>query len=174
MELNEMEKRLIFQTEGYGKSDVTYELRMCLPYIPDPVKRKTAAELMRKLDAMPEKDCLALIQDIRKNYRIPAGPKTMGELLAEARQKSGAEKLKGHDIMALERFDPEVKHMIVFDVLSGNAPVGDKGDKMRLFLTDAGYQKFLDSQERGEVRLKNHAKVALGGHLHYDRRDRAL
>ena len=77
MELNEMEKRLIFQTEGYGKSDVTYELRMCLPYIPDPVKRKTAAELMRKLDAMPEKDCLALIQDIRKNYRIPAGPKTM-------------------------------------------------------------------------------------------------
>jgi hypothetical protein len=103
---------------------------MCLPYIPDPVRRKTAAELVRKLDAMPEKDCLALIQDIRKNYRIPAGPKTMGELLAEARQKSGAEKLKGHDIMALERFDPEVKHMIVFDVLSGNAPVGDKGDKM--------------------------------------------
>ena len=88
MELNEMEKRLIFQTEGYGKSDVTYELRMCLPYIPDPVRRKTAAELVRKLDAMPEKDCLALIQDIRKNYRIPAGPKTMGELLAEARQKS--------------------------------------------------------------------------------------
>ena len=134
MELNEMEKRLIFQTEGYGKSDVTYELRMCLPYIPDPVKRKTAAELVRKLDAMPEKDCLALIQDIRESYRVPAGPKTMGELLAEARQKS----------------------------------------RMRLFLTDAGYQKFIDSQERGEVRLKNHAKVAPGGHLHYDRRDRAL
>ena len=71
MELNEMEKRLIFQTEGYGKSDVTYELRMCLPYIPDPVKRKTAAELMRKLDAMPEKDCLALIQDIRKAFSLP-------------------------------------------------------------------------------------------------------
>ena len=71
MELNEMEKRLIFQTEGYGKSDVTYELRMCLPYIPDPVKRKTAAELMRKLDAMPEKDCLALIQDIRKTFSLP-------------------------------------------------------------------------------------------------------
>ena len=44
MELNEMEKRLIFQTEGYGKSDVTYELRMCLPYIPDPVRRKGSQE----------------------------------------------------------------------------------------------------------------------------------
>lgn len=102
MGLSEMEKRLIFQTEGYGKSEVTYELRTCLPYIPDPVKRKTAADLVRKLDAMPEKDCLTLIQDIRKNYRLPAGPKTIGELPTGARQKSGAEKLKGHDIMAQE------------------------------------------------------------------------
>ena len=37
-------------------------------------------------------------------------------------------KRQGHDIMALERFDPEVKHMIVFDVLSYDSPVGDKGD----------------------------------------------
>jgi len=44
--------------------------------------------------------------------------------------------------------------------------------KLRV-LTDAGYQKFLDSQERGEVKLKNHAKVS-DGHLHYDRRDRVL
>jgi len=34
---------------------------------------------------------------------------------------------------------------------------------MRLFLTEAGYQKFLESQEQGEVKLKNHAKVS-GGH----------
>lgn len=52
MELNEMEKRLIFQTEGYGKSDVTYELRMCLPYIPNPAKRKTAAELCSRFKMM--------------------------------------------------------------------------------------------------------------------------
>ncbi len=60
--------------------------------------------------------------------------------------------------------------MIVFDVLSYDSPVGDKGDKMRLFLTDAGYRKFLESQERGEVKLKNHAKVS-GSSLHYDHRD---
>lgn len=39
-------------------------------------------------------------------------------MIAVARQESGARKLEGHDIMALERFDPEVKHMIIFDVLS--------------------------------------------------------
>ena len=114
-----------------------------------------------------------LIREVQANYRLPGKPQTIGEMLAEARQKSGAQKLAGHDIMALERFDPDTRHMIVFDVLSGDAPVGDKGDKMRLFLTDAGYQKFLDSQDRGEVKLKNHAKVSCG-HLHYDRRDRAL
>lgn len=92
---------------------------------------------------------MELTRDIQKNYRLPQTGPTIGEMIAEARQKSGAEKLKGHDIMALERFDPEVKHMIVFDVLSDDFPVGDKGNKMRLFLTDTGYHKFLDSQERG-------------------------
>ncbi len=42
--------------------------------------------------------------------------------------------------MGLERFDPEVRHMIVFDVLSYDSPVGDKCDKMCLFLTDVGYR----------------------------------
>ena len=107
--------------------------------------------------------------DIRKNYRLPKGSRTVGEMLAEARQRSGAEQLKGHDIMALERFDPEVRHMVIFEVLSGDSFAGSKGDRVRLFLTDAGYQKFKERQEQGEVRIENHAKVAPGGHLHCDR-----
>ena len=122
---------------------------------------------MAKLRVLSNAECMDLVKDIQKNYRLPYPARTIGE------KQSGAEKLKGHDIMALERFDPEVRHMIVFDVLSYDSSVGDKGDKMRLFLTDAGYQKFLESQERGEVKLKNHAKVS-GGHLHYDHRDHAL
>ena len=174
MELNEIEKRLLFQVEGDYQSKVLNELFMTARYTKNPEQRKAAENLMAKLRVLTDDECMDIVQDIQKNYLLPYPPRTIGEKIAEARQRSGAEKLKGHDIMALERFVPEVKHMIVFDVLSGNAPVGDKGDKMRLFLTDAGYQKFLDSQERGEVKLKNHAKVAPGGHLHYDRRDRAL
>ena len=173
MKLNEMETRLIFQADAATKSEITYELRRCLPYISDPAKRQVATELIRKLDGMSEQECQELIADIQKNYHIPPGPKTMGELLAEARRKSGAEKLKGHDIMALERFDPDVHHMIVFDVLSWEANLGDKGDKMRLFLTDEGYRKALVKQDEGHIKIRNHAKVA-AGHLHYDRRDRDL
>ena len=91
-------------------------------------------------------------------------------MIAVARQESGARKLEGHDIMALERFDPEVKHMIIFDVLSGESPIGDKGHRMRLFLTEAGYKKAVESQDRSFIRILNHAKVSQG-HLRYDRLD---
>ena len=173
MELNEMEKKLLFQVEGDYQSKVLNELYMTVRYSNNSEQREAAQTLMSKLRVLSDAECMDLVRDIQKNYRLPHPPRTIEEKIAEARQLSGAEKLKGHDIMALERFDPEVKHMIVFDVLSYDSPVGDKGDRMRLFLTEAAYQKFLDSQERGEVKLKNHAKVS-GGHLYYDRRDRVL
>lgn len=92
-------------------------------------------------------------------------------MLAKARQQSGAQKLSGHDIMALERFDPATRHMIVFDVLTHDSPVGWKGEKMRLFLTDTGYSKALENQEKGHIKIRNHAKV-LSGDLYYDHKDR--
>ena len=82
-------------------------------------------------------------------------------------QKSSTRKPEGHDIMALERFDPEVTHMIVFDVLSRESLVGDKGERMRLFLTEAGYKKVLENQSRSFIRILNHAKVSQG-YLRYD------
>lgn len=93
------------------------------------------------------------LDDIRRNYRLPKVGRTVGEMLAEARQKSGVEQLKGHDIMALERFVPETRHMVVFEVLSGDSFVVDKGDRMRLFLTDDGYRKFQERQENGEIKI---------------------
>ena len=91
-------------------------------------------------------------------------------MLAEARQKSGAEKLAGHDIMALERFDPDTRHMIVFDVLSDESPMGYKGERMRLFLTEQGYGRAKENQNKGFIKIRNHAKV-IAGNLHYDTKD---
>ena len=114
-----------------------------------------------------------VIRDVQKNYRLPGKARTIGEMLAEARQQSGAQKLAGHDIMALERFDSDTRHMIVFDVLSHDSPMGYKGDKMRLFLTEAGYGKALENQDKGFIKIKNHAKV-IAGNLRYDHKDREL
>lgn len=94
--------------------------------------------------------------------------KTIGELIDEARKKSGEPELAGHDIMALERFGEDTRHMIVFDVLSHSSPVGFKGERMRLFLTDTGYQKSIESQSRDEIKILKHAEVSWGD-IFYDR-----
>lgn len=94
--------------------------------------------------------------------------KTIGKLIDEARRQSGEPDLPGHDIMGLERFSENTRHMIVFDVLSHSSPVGNKRERMRLFLTDAGYQKALESQSRNECKILKHAKV-INGDIFYDR-----
>ena len=74
----------------------------------------------------------------------------------------------GHDILAVERYMDATRHMIIFDVLSHDSPVGWKGERTRLFLTDNGYQKSLESQEKGHIKILSHAKVRQGN-LYYDR-----
>lgn len=97
--------------------------------------------------------------------------KTIGELMEEMRIKAGAQNYQGHDYMDLMRFDENTRHMIIFDVLTRDSSVGYKGDRMRLFLSDAGYRKALDDQERGNIKILNHAKV-IHGDLFYDHKDR--
>ena len=173
MELNELEKRQLFQVEGDCRTKVLDELYFPPRYTKDPDQRNAVEKLLTKLRALSEEECMDLVKDVQKNYQLPYPPRTIGEMIAEARQRSGAEKLKGHDIMGLERFDPDVHHMIICEVLSHQSTIGSKGDRMRLFLTDEGYQKALDNQEQGHLKIKNHAKVKFG-RLYYDRRDRTL
>lgn len=173
MNLTENEKRMIYQAESTGQAAILNELAMTCRYAPKKETRNTAESLLQKPRSLPDNECTDLVRDIQKNYRLPPGPKTIGELLAEARQASGAEKLSGHDIMALERFAPDTRHMAVFDVLSGETTMGDKGDRMRLFLTEQGYRKCLEQQDKGHIRIRNHAKV-MGGNLHYDHKDHDL
>ena len=165
--LTEDEKKMVFQLEGCHRYDAIQEIAVFCQYTRDHDKRNIAENLLKKLRELSENDCRELICDIQKNYHLPRKAKTVGEMIAVARQESGAQKLEGHDIMALERFDPEVRHMIVFDVLSGESPIGDKGHRMRLFLTEVGYKKALESQDKSFIRILNHAKVAQR-HLRYD------
>lgn len=65
--------------------------------------------------------------------------------MEKARIQAGAQNYKGHDYMDLARFDENTRHMIIFHVLIHDSPVGDKGDRMRLFLSEKGYQKALEN-----------------------------
>ena len=88
--------------------------------------------------------------------------KTVGQLMEEMRLKAGAQNYHGHEYMDLQRFAEDTRHMIIFDVLTNDSPVGWKGERTRLFLSDTGYEKALDSQEKGQIKILSHAKVRQG------------
>ena len=64
-----------------------------------------------------------------------------------------ARELKGHNILAVERFQDNTRRMIEFSVLRSCA-YGSPGDEMRLFLTEDGYQAALLSQQHREIKIR--------------------
>ena len=58
--------------------------------------------------------------------------KTVGQLMEEMRLKAGAQNYHGHEYMDLERFAEDTRHMIIFDVLTDDSPVGWKGERTRI------------------------------------------
>jgi hypothetical protein len=75
--------------------------------------------------------------------------------------------ITGHDITDILRFAEDTRHMIVFDVLMRECPVGDRGERIRIFLSDDGYRQAKESEGRGEMKIICHARVRKG-YLSYD------
>ena len=94
--------------------------------------------------------------------------KTVGQLMEEMRLKAGAQEYSGHEYMDLNRFADDTRHMIIFDVLTDDSPIGWKGERTRVYLNEEGYQKSLKNQELGHIKIVSHAKVR-NGDLLYDR-----
>ena len=158
MKLTEAEMKMVFQIESTDQSAVLNELHIIRRYASDQATKQTAENLLNKLRPLSDQACMDLIREVQADYHLPGKARTIGEMLAEARQQSGAQKLSGHDIMALERFTPETRHMIVLDVLSNDSPVGRKGEKMRLFLTEAGYSREYNPSQPGRYAWRSAQK----------------
>lgn len=90
-------------------------------------------------------------------------PTRSGTMKGEPMKDIAARELKGHNILAVERFWDSTCWMIEFTVLRPTA-YGEPGDEMRLFLTEDGYQSALQSQQRREIKIKRCAHV-IEGHI---------
>jgi hypothetical protein len=82
-----------------------------------------------------------------------------------------ARELKGHNILAVERFQDSTRWMVEFAVRKPRTPYGSPGDEVRLFLTEDGYQAALLSQQRREIKIKKCAHV-IEGHVLYIKKKR--
>ena len=73
MELTEMEKRVLYQTEENERYALMHELLMASRYAKDPDRRRAADSLMEKLRPLSDRECMEIVHDIRRNYRLPQG-----------------------------------------------------------------------------------------------------
>ena len=73
-----------------------------------------------------------------------------------------ARELKGHNILAVERFQDSTRWMVEFAVRKPRTPYGSPGDEVRLFLTEDGYQAALLNHQRRDIKIKRHAHVVEG------------
>ena len=85
-------------------------------------------------------------------------PTRSGTMKGEPMKDIAARELKGHNILAVERFWDSTFWMIEFTVLRPTA-YGEPGDEMRLFLTEDGYQSALQSQQRREIKIKRYTQL---------------
>lgn len=77
--------------------------------------------------------------------------------------KAPHQPITGHDLLAVERFWDDTRHMAEFYVLA-DCPLGQEGQYLRRFLSEGGYAQLLAAQRQGRVRVYKHAAV-IEGHI---------
>lgn len=93
MELNEMEKKLLFQVEGDYQTKILNELYMTVRYSNNSEQREAAEGLMAKLRVLSNAECMDLVKDIQKNYRLPYPARTIGEKMGNVAHKNSRQSL---------------------------------------------------------------------------------
>lgn len=79
-----------------------------------------------------------------------------------------AKEMKGHDILAVERFQDKTRHMIEFDIRIQDSPYGAWGDEVRLFLDEVDFAAALASHKRQEIKITKYAHI-IEGHILFDK-----
>ena len=74
MELNEMEKKLLFQVEGDYQTKILNELYMTVRYSNNSEQREAAEGLMAKLRVLSNTECMDLVKIFRRITVCPIQP----------------------------------------------------------------------------------------------------
>ena len=70
----------------------------------------------------------------------------------------------GHSLWDVARFQDDTRHMIEFEVLTDGTRFARQGQRARLFLSEPDYQKALEQERRGKIRIAFHANI-IEGHI---------
>mgnify|MGYP007126890779 FL=1 len=161
MRFTKSELEMIYKYEATTKEDIVKAMRDGQSAARDDLTRIIIRNAADKLEKLPEPECSRFIAD-NKAYFIGQGRSSVLRRLNEAKERLKQPVLQGHDLSGRERFQPDTRHMIVLDVLNNDSPVGFKGERYRFFLSDGRYRNAVESEKRGEIKIRSHAAVVSG------------
>lgn len=69
--------------------------------------------------------------------------------------------ITGHDLLAVERYHDDTRHMIEFLVFTD---CGKEGQYIRRFLNERDYAAALEAQRKGHIRIRKHGSI-IEGHI---------
>lgn len=161
MDFTKSELEMIYQYAATTKAETIGGMKETVPVIKDQLTKAIMENAIKKLQKIPEPECSKFIADTKAHF-LAERDNSIRRQLAEAKKQIKPPVMQGHDLTGMERFLPETRHMITFDVQSSDSPVGFKGERYRLFLSDEGYKNAKASEQRGEIRITSHAAVSAG------------
>lgn len=71
MNLNEDEKRMVYQIESTNQVAALNEIYMTWRYATNQAMKDTAESLLRKLRPLSDKEYMDVIREVQQNYRLP-------------------------------------------------------------------------------------------------------
>lgn len=170
MDFIKSELEMLYQYAAPTKEETLAGLKEIVPVLEkkdDLLSKVIVENTIRKLEKLVEPECSRFIADNRAAFIEKRDNSIRQRLAAKARK--GDPVLQGHDLEGVERFMPETRHMVTVDILNSDSPVGFPGERYRFFLSDEGYRNAKASENRGEIRIRNHAAV-MAGKLYPDKK----
>lgn len=170
MDFTKSELEMLYQYAAPTKEETLARLKEIVPVLEkkeDLLSKVIVENTIRKLEKLAEPECSRFIADNRAAF-IEKRDNSIRQRLA-AKAGKGEPVLQGHDLAGVERFMPETRHMVTVDILNSDSPVGFPGERYRFFLSDEGYRNAKASENRGEIRIRNHAAV-MAGKLYPDKK----
>ncbi len=168
MRFTKSELEMIYKYEATTKEETVRALRNGQSVARDDLTRIIIRNAADKLEKFPEPECSQFIAENKAHF-IGHGRSSVLWRLNKAKEWLKQPVLQGYDMLGRERFQQDTKHMVIFDVLNNDSPVGFRGERYRFFLSDERYRNAVESEKRGEIKIRSHAAV-LSGKLYTDKK----
>lgn len=162
---NEMELFALFAVNN--RAGTMRNLEMAEPFIASALAKDMLQSIYGKLEGISGEEYRVLWAKSRsyfsrKNSQWNRRQKDIYAMIEEDPD------IRGHELKGTERFLPEVRHMVLFEILTQDSPVGHPGEHYRYFLSEEGYKHVKEHEKDGEIRIYYHAAVS-GGKLYPDK-----